>query len=360
MAYFLIDNLILVLLVLGIILLLNNHSKIGNKDLSYFKYVVIFIVIQIVADTLEGHYGSLDHVTIYRYICSIIGYIARPFILYALICGINNYKKSRRLLIIPGLVNALLYLSAFFTDIVFSFSSDNNFVRGPLGYTVHTVSLIYYIFFIYYLFKSYSRIRKEEKVFLLTTVSFPIAAVVIETFDLSTVNNILNYAILISVLFFYIFVYIYYSRRDTLTGLFNRQAFYEDMKCFDNDITSVFSIDMNGLKAINDTHGHDAGDYALVNISNALSNTISDKIYIYRLGGDEFSILCRNMKKKDVEKFNTNLVGEIAATDYTCSIGYSIRKKDESINRLYKDADDKMYRAKNKFYTDKTSRKRKK
>ena len=360
MKYLIIDNLILILLVVGIILLLNNHSKIGNKNLSYFKYVVILIIIQIIADTLEGYYATFNHVTTYRYITAVIGYIVRPFIIYALIWGVNSNKKSRKLLLIPGIINALLYTSSIFTGLVFSYSSNNIFIRGPLGYTVHTISLLYFIIFIYYLSLSYNRVRKEEKIFLLTTISFPFAAVLVETLDLSSVNNVLNYAILISVLFFYIFVYIYYSRRDTLTGLFNRQAFYEDLKSFDNDITSVFSIDMNGLKVINDTYGHNAGDIALVSISNAFSNVISEKVYVYRLGGDEFSILCRNMNKKEVERFNNSLIEEIATTDYTCSIGYTYRKKNEPIDTLYKTADNKMYRSKSHYYASKQSRRREK
>ena len=56
------------------------------------------------------------------------------------------------------------------------------------------------------------------------------------------------------------------NRRDPLTDLLNRQAFYDDCKSYSKDIVAVALLDMNGLKNLNDSIGHHAGDKALDDI----------------------------------------------------------------------------------------------
>lgn len=51
------------------------------------------------------------------------------------------------------------------------------------------------------------------------------------------------------------------------------------------------SLDLNGLKKINDTAGHHAGDLALVTVSKCISDCISNHSQAYRIGGDEFVVL---------------------------------------------------------------------
>lgn len=83
------------------------------------------------------------------------------------------------------------------------------------------------------------------------------------------------------------------SRTDSLTGIPNRLAFVEALKNMQkNSEFTLLILDLNGFKEINDSHGHQAGDETLVQIATRLLETIQPyDAKVYRMGGDEFSIL---------------------------------------------------------------------
>ncbi len=91
------------------------------------------------------------------------------------------------------------------------------------------------------------------------------------------------------------------SRHDSMTGLYNRKGFYEGLKeLVDNAPKDaricVASIDLDGLKTINDCHGHESGDFAICAVADALMNVSlpEDKI-VARFGGDEMVLCCATM-----------------------------------------------------------------
>ena len=83
---------------------------------------------------------------------------------------------------------------------------------------------------------------------------------------------------------------------DPLTGLFNRRGFYQKVTTFFDDCKAsgerimVISVDLNGLKPINDTHGHAAGDIAISTIAKALMTCSKPDDVCARFGGDEFVV----------------------------------------------------------------------
>ncbi len=84
------------------------------------------------------------------------------------------------------------------------------------------------------------------------------------------------------------------ARMDPLTGLYNRYAFYAVVAELRRNRTldgSIVAIDLNGLKRINDTFGHYAGDRALRNVALRLQEMVRSTDYVFRWGGDEFVML---------------------------------------------------------------------
>ena len=85
--------------------------------------------------------------------------------------------------------------------------------------------------------------------------------------------------------------------QDTLLPVINRRAFVRElsrMLSFAERygiVSSVLYFDINGMKAINDTHGHAAGDAALVRVSELLAENIRESDVVGRLGGDEFGVI---------------------------------------------------------------------
>ncbi|HEY9181053.1 MAG TPA: GGDEF domain-containing protein [Candidatus Baltobacteraceae bacterium] len=88
------------------------------------------------------------------------------------------------------------------------------------------------------------------------------------------------------------------AKLDPLTGLYNRYAFYMLINEFTEKGQlggSIAIIDLNGLKRINDTFGHHAGDRALLNVAMRLQEVVRQSDYVFRWGGDEFVLLLFGM-----------------------------------------------------------------
>ena len=85
--------------------------------------------------------------------------------------------------------------------------------------------------------------------------------------------------------------------QDPLAPLANRRAFVRELARYISVTeryetpNSVVYFDLNGLKDINDTHGHSAGDAALLRVANVLLESVRDSDVVERLGGDEFAVI---------------------------------------------------------------------
>ncbi len=139
---------------------------------------------------------------------------------------------------------------------------------------------------------------------------------------------------------------------DTLTGLYNRNKYIRDTVSMSGEQESGFGVlymDLNGLKEINDTSGHDAGDRAIREIADIISKVFGKK-HSYRVGGDEFVVLCPGIGEKDflsdIDEINTCLQN----TEYRAAVGYQYEKNPNDINKLVHSADEKMYLDKKHFY----------
>lgn len=88
--------------------------------------------------------------------------------------------------------------------------------------------------------------------------------------------------------------YAHQARSDSLTGLANRVAWQEALTAIQSEMrTSLVAFDVDGLKTVNDTAGHAAGDALLVAAADALRSAVRDGDVVARLGGDEFGVLLR-------------------------------------------------------------------
>ncbi len=144
----------------------------------------------------------------------------------------------------------------------------------------------------------------------------------------------------------------YLAYNDLLTGLSNRAAFEKQI----NDLLSskekfnLLLLDLNKLKQINDTFGHQAGDHAIQHIANILQEVTEEKHHAARLGGDEFVLL---LAVEETEKIIENIQHKLAIPlklfnqnqiSLSASMGISCYPLDgETIDELYSVADKRMY-----------------
>ncbi|MDP3129742.1 MAG: diguanylate cyclase, partial [Bacillota bacterium] len=110
---------------------------------------------------------------------------------------------------------------------------------------------------------------------------------------------------------------IHIARHDTLTGLFNRRAYAEELARPVVDYrypVSVVMADINGLKITNDAFGHAAGDQLLLKIAEMFSARFRPEDRIYRIGGDEFVILMQNTTRAQAEDIVDEIKAEMEQT----------------------------------------------
>ena len=148
---------------------------------------------------------------------------------------------------------------------------------------------------------------------------------------------------------------------DSLTGTYNRMAYnHKAIPLFENCMRCkkpmmVMFVDVNRLKLINDTYGHDMGNVAIKTLASALMQTISMEGIVIRYGGDEFVALVPDCDAKAAEdlviQLNTCIerLAEAAKAEFeiSASIGYVIANDTaRNLNDYINMADEKMYEAK--------------
>ena len=154
---------------------------------------------------------------------------------------------------------------------------------------------------------------------------------------------------------------------DPMTNLFNRRGFYQHLNpLYEECVQSkrrlmVISIDLNGLKPINDNYGHAEGDNAIITVAKALmSISMKDEICA-RFGGDEY-VVAGIVDEDDsyvdeyTQKFQSYLdyYNQHSNKEYTVSASLGmvvcVPHKDQTLDQCIKEADDKMYAIKAKHH----------
>lgn len=156
--------------------------------------------------------------------------------------------------------------------------------------------------------------------------------------------------ITINLVLYYIFLLQQYTKIDSLTKLLNRQTYYADLVNYGGSITAVITMDMNGLKTINDSEGHIAGYHALKALADCFLEASLGKQRVYRIGGDEYVVLCLNSGEKEVLGLIERIRKEVANTRYTCCIGYAMKTEGFTVEQAYKQADQMLYEEKSQYY----------
>ena len=146
------------------------------------------------------------------------------------------------------------------------------------------------------------------------------------------------------------------ARSDVLTGLMNRRGLTQTMAGYQVDHYSVFYIDFDDFKPVNDNYGHHVGDELLCQLSNVLKTQEGETVCC-RLGGDEFIIIfIEQFTEKEVRQKSTHLLDDLSrpfkiddatVVSVSASIGvatYPVHSND--LDQLIKQADCAMYEAK--------------
>ena len=139
---------------------------------------------------------------------------------------------------------------------------------------------------------------------------------------------------------------------DELTGLSNRRAWNEllareDERCRRyGHAAAVLVVDLDGLKGVNDSVGHSAGDAVLVRLAQALKGGARSHDLVARLGGDEFGILAAECDRTGAEALLGRIQTAVVEAGLQASIGLAMRSPDNGLQGAWERADSAMYQHK--------------
>ena len=329
---------------------LGSQQSTRDRELRYFWLTVVSCFLLIIEDQAEIWTAEDPGLITLRILLSVAGYVLRSTATIGLVLVVCRPEERTRALWIPVMINALVCSTAFFTDIAFGYDADYSFYRGPLGYVVFIVPIFYLILILWMTFRRYADSRKKaESVILVSCAVLCLASALL---DSRNGGVRLHEAIMISSIFFYVFLRSYDLRRDSLTLLLNRQSLYDDCKSLGKSICAAASMDMNDLKTINNTQGHSAGDTALKKIGECINAGSDPDARCYRIGGDEFVILYFRRDEEAFQAMLERIRESVKAAGYSIAYGYAMREDGDDPETVIRRSDQKMFEHKARYYND--------
>lgn len=148
------------------------------------------------------------------------------------------------------------------------------------------------------------------------------------------------------------------STHDSLTGLYNRAFFENEIERLEAANSSfpicIFIADINGLKYINDTQGHHAGDALIRSAAEFLRRSFRTQDIVARLGGDEFGMLLSQTDTHQAQEILVRIRENMRVTPQKdapiplrFSIGYAVAVRGQKLSDVLRQADHQMYTDKN-------------
>lgn len=319
-----------------------------EHDLSIrFSIPIIFSIGLIICETIDyyfivNEYDGFAHLFInfLEYNCRIMTMLASVF----LSLRKSNYKY-KLLITVPFCFNFIVLFIGFFTDKVF-YLENGHIMRGHWGYFPILTCFIYALLLIFIAAYKFGHNKKMEAVFIWIIVSLIVLSVTVEV--IFNLRGILTSLICLCTFSYYLFFHIEHFKYDALTDALNRSSYDAFILKHKNKVKTVFSIDMNDLKLINDTKGHLSGDKALIATARAIRRSLPANCNFYRTGGDEFIVLVLS-SKVDPDIISKDIDKNVKENGCSVAIGYCRIVGIETLESAFKVADDIMYRNKRIF-----------
>ena len=182
------------------------------------RRIMLVIVVLILSLVVQGYLDYLLDQRIAapfaRILTGIYGYSVRPVILLLFLYIVGSKRIARAFWPLVGL-NALIHLTALFSDVCFTISAANHFRRGPLGYSCHIVSGILLAVLLWATIREYSRVKRSEMMIPICNVLVIVAAVMLDSGILSNLDapiSFLTIAVVVCTLFYYIWLHLQFVR----------------------------------------------------------------------------------------------------------------------------------------------------
>lgn len=348
---YILENWALILILLAFAIMLKITVFLDKKTvIRMYALIASVFALSIIVFT-EFHLPKTADYRTAILIMKAIRYSATPIItaliLYALV------RRAHWATLMPAAVLTILNIISIFNGMIFKVAEDGTRLEGLpfLRYLPFIGAGIYGLVLVVVLIIQSN--KQVEEIIPIVFLGFAFASGVAFVFVYKEEYAKIFCSTIAAALFvYYVFLILQLTKKDALTGLLNRQAYFAYIRGKSKEITSIVSIDMNGLKKINDSNGHLAGDDALTTVALCIKKSTSSKQLAYRIGGDEFAIVCRRTSEEELKQLIFDIREKVEETDYSCSIGYSYSPGGtKKIADMVKESDEMMYADKAEHYS---------
>jgi|LSQX01.3.fsa_nt_gb diguanylate cyclase (GGDEF)-like protein len=327
-----------------------NHYK--NRIYILLSVITIALLLLEIATVLMAQSNSSDLVIPHR-IINILGFSLSPLFPFLFLFFYNTREKVKyrhNYLTIPLYINALICILSYHTGWVFFVDGQNQYYRGDFFLLPTLVGLFYFVLIIAEA-RNTAAWKMEQRKYLILALFIPILGVLLQI--LYSHILIIWGCVAIYLVLFYILLRELQYKYDVQTGIQNRTAFQHEMEQYIKGTknAAIVILDINNLKRVNDRYGHKSGDELISLTAKIISESFAGIGRVFRIGGDEFCILCEDASGELAESALADLEKRLDETNQSRELkivlayGYALFNTDENkdIYSAFEQADQSMY-----------------
>lgn len=367
----------LVWMAMGVLcVLIHENHRISESDKRMFYLTYLLIAVSALAEWcglwLNGR-TDLPRWILLSAKCA--DYILTPMAGGALVAQMHMRNRWRNVMVGILAANTLFQLVGIFSGWTVRLDGQGYYSHGPLfpaymGVCFAIIILVVIEFIVYG-----RAFRRQNRVSLYAVMLFVVAGILMQEL-LPSEPRIAYLALTIGAALMFIHYTEFASlaaddhltaqqqqiNTDALTGVSSRHAYSQALKALDAagplpEDYAAFTIDINGLKQVNDTLGHEAGDELIIGAARCIEKVMGEASDCYRTGGDEFVVMTR-MPADAAEMALVHLRRETdrwqgrTVKSLSLAVGYALAGDNPDLNaeKLVKAADMAMYAAKAAYY----------
>lgn len=284
-----------------------------------------------------------------RFLTSVLQFSLGPLspLLLGLLYRPGHRAPNMRLFCLPAVVNFLLTVTSLWTGLVIHVAPGNLYSRGPL-FPLPLLASAFYLFntarFISWNESPGRRMESTTMIWIIVAVAGANAC------EISMgLHNILWSTTTACLVLCFLVMTTKKVLYDPLTGVYSRLAYHKRLGTLQGGRRATLAmVDINGLKAVNDTLGHAAGDKAILQTAQALLAIRLKGLKLYRYGGDEFVLVCDGCAAHRLEEELEQALDRCGAVESVpLSFAYGIKEYAGSgLHALLEEMDQEMYQRK--------------
>jgi len=317
--------------------------------------IAIILILEIVSAYFQQETGA-SHLLLNK-IVNMLGFALAPFVSFGLafLCGEQKIEK-KRIYYLPLWIWIILCFVSMWNGWIFKVTQEVHYQRGILFFLA-PFFLLYGVFLLFcFIKKSVIEYTHEEKRFIALIFGIIAFGGIIQTqFRYSL---FIWPCVAVAILVYYFFLRHQKIQFDQLTNVRDRKSFMERVQSLGPQIpVTIFMFDINQLKQVNDNYGHSEGDLYILEAVGIIKICLEKYGTIYRIGGDEFVVLCPEMDEADLKmalhrlKMENHKLFRHEQGEYPKNIlsyGYSqyTGEEEDSLAKCLKRADADMYKMK--------------